>query len=248
MPAAPSAPTCPRPPRARRGRVALVGLVATAAACGGDRAAAPPPSPPPAAPDPRLTAVFTAIGREAVAAAARARDLERQARVGAASITLRSIDLPPATAPRPDDADDDRVVVSADDLTGLLGGVVGGLPDDVVFGVRPPAADDPDPDATPPPLAPRVLFRRGAGGFPPDLLERQGERVSAAVDACLASEAAVAAALAARRATITVRIYLDDDPPRIRVTGAGDLERCIERRVRPLPAAGLFLTAIRIAG
>ncbi len=227
----------------------LAGLVATAAACGGDRAAAPPPSPPPAAPDPRLTAVFTAIGREAVAAAARARDLERQARVGAASITLRSIDLPPATAPRPDDADDDRVVVSADDLTGLLGGVVGGLPDDVGFGVRPPDADDDrDPDATPPPLAPRVLYRRGAGGFPPDLLERQGERVSAAVDACLASEAAVAAALAARRATITVRIYLDDDPPRIRVTGAGDLERCIERRVRPLPAAGLFLTAIRIAG
>ncbi|MBE7453035.1 MAG: hypothetical protein HS111_30420 [Kofleriaceae bacterium] len=209
----------------------------------------PPPSPPPDRLDPRLTAVFTAIGREAVAAAARARDLERQARVGAASITLRSIDLPPATAPRPDDADDDRVVVSADDLTGLLGGVVGGLPDDVGFGVRPPDADDDrDPDATPPPLAPRVLYRRGAGGFPPDLLERQGERVSAAVDACLASEAAVAAALAARRATITVRIYLDDDPPRIRVTGAGDLERCIERRVRPLPAAGLFLTAIRIAG
>jgi hypothetical protein len=178
----------------------------------------------PGAPDPRLTAAFTQIFIDGTAAAAKARELQQDAVRNEVAVT-------------PDDQHGAHYVDDYLDDHDLQQpyAVVGGI----VRGTAPPS----------PPDEPRILYKRGLRGYADDRIDRQAENVRAAVKACLAADRDLAEHIAQRGGgSVTVRIDLDVDPPKLWVSNTTGLAACVEDRITPIPGSGTFITAVRIDG
>lgn len=189
-------------------------------ACKRTHDAAPPPT---AQPDPRLTAAFTQIFTDGVAAAARARELQQAAIRNEVAVTPDDQSWAPSYVDDYID-DDDRQRPHA-----VAGGVVGGVRS---------SADEP-----------RTLYKRGLRGYPDDTVDRQAENVRTAVKACLAADPDLAEHIRQRGGgSVTVRIDLDIDPPRVWVSNTTGLAACVQDRLVIVPASGTFITASRIDG
>lgn len=205
--------------------LALIAGLALGAACKREHAK---PAHGAGAPDPRLTAAFTQIFIDGANAAAKARELQQDAVRNEVAVTPDD----KQGSPYADDYVDD---VDRQEPYAVVGGVAGG----VVGGIAPPS----------PPDEPRVLYKRGLRGYADDNVDRQAENVRDAVKACLAADRDLAEHIAQRGGgSVTVRIDLDVDPPKLWVSNTTGLAACVQDRIAPIAGSGTFITAIRIDG
>jgi hypothetical protein len=117
----------------------------------------------------------------------------------------------------------------------VAGGVVGG----VVGGVALPSQND----------EPHILYKRGLRGYAEDTVDRQAKHVLDAVEACLNTDPDLAEHIAQRGGgSVTVRIDLDVDPPKLWISNTTGLAACVQDRLTLVPGSGTFITAIRIDG